>query len=1366
MATNLSDIPAFDWEKPTQHGWKKFESHARLMFDGPLSGKSAKIKCSYLLLWLGDKGREIFSTWELDNDDVNDIDVYFERFKDYITPEVNTVFARYQFFDRNQLSSEKTSDYITALKLLAQHCDYEAFSCPSYPERNLKEEMIRDKIIAGIQSKEVKRKLLQKGGYLKLKEAIKIIHSHEAAQAQLERMSAQPIKLEVDAIRQQQRNHARYQQQPAADPQRITQQSSRHSQSPRQTTSSTQGQTGRQQSRPCYHCGLPFSRGHAEVCQAKGKECFKCHKLGHFREVCRSPAVNVVEEEAENTNQSDTFVLECIVVDAVVEPRTKPYPTGNVLMALGKQENIHTFKLDTGSQANVISESTLRKLFKPPFRLTKTNSRLIAYGGTSINCIGVMDIECSSVASGKSLILPFFVIKQEAGSILSHHACKALGLVEFPYEQVEVNSVITKTLPDNLKEFVDVFQGIGKIEGKVSIETRPEVKPVVHPPRNVPISRLKRLKQLLDERENEGVIRKVKKPTQWVNSMVTTEKPDGSLRLCLDPKDLNEAIVRPHYPVPKFDDISAGVHGHKVFTKLDIKWGYWILELDEDASDLTTFNTPFGRYQHTRMPFGLVCAQDIFQRTVDEFIEGLDGVRAVADDIVVSGRTQQEHDSNLRALLVRARERNVRFNLPKSHFSLSSIPWFGNLLTADGLKPDPEKIKAIEDMPNPKSHEELATLIGMVNYLSRYIPNLSTINQPLRELNNNKDFLWTDQHTVAMKKVREAICTSLSHFDPDASDVELTTDASQHGLGAHLSVKGNIVCYASKSLNKTEQDYAQIEKELYAIVFGCQKFHQYIFGRNITVYTDHKPLEAIFAKPISKSPARLRRMLLALRPYCVSIVFKPGREIPVADALSRLHAPDDGIITPLQKEIDVYVHSVMHNLPVRDAKFAAIQKATADDTALNVLMATIVEGWPNSIKQCPQEAIEFWNFREELTVCSGVVMKGDRILIPESMRQEILQQLHTPHLGIEKTRQRARQVVFWPGISKAIDEATRQCESCARFAPSNQKEPLLSIPPPTLPWEHLGCDLMELDGVDYLVTSDYYSRWFELDLMTSTTSAAIAEKLSTHFAREGIPQKMRTDNDTRFMSESFQSFLRKMDIQHSTSSPIYPKANGHVEKAVDIAKRILKKAKDAKTDFRAGLLEYRNTPVDGFRSPAQLLKGRQLRSVLPCTVKHLTPKTVSPAELRKVRQQHQQRQSCYYDRSAAPLPPLKAGQMVWCQLEEKGEWEKATIKSVHDSRSYWITTESGGEYRRNRVHLRPRVPGAPRITPAHEAGPATETTQAEARPADGPDDAPAQTVPAAAGHPGLTMPSARERNVPAATRSSARIKKPCVKLNL
>ena len=351
MATNLADIPSFDWDKPTQQAWLEFENHVNLMFDGPLSGKTNKVKSSYLLIWVGAKGREVFTTWSLADNEKDKPYVYLEKFKQHITPQVNLVYSRFQFLDREQNDGEKSSEFVTALKLLAQHCDYDNWWYDGDDTRNLKDEMVRDKIVASIKCPDIKRKLIQKGNDLKLKDAIDLIHAHEAAQDQVKKMTkkqSQPT-VEVDAIHTQQRYQHRGQQQQQSSAPRRNQQSLHHNQGNR--SSSAQGQSTHVQSRPCYHCGKPYSR---DVCDAKGKECYKCHKLGHFKKVCHSPAVNTLEEQED----PNTFLLESIVVDAVADSSTKPYPTGTVLLSLGKEENFCTFKLDTGSQANLISEET------------------------------------------------------------------------------------------------------------------------------------------------------------------------------------------------------------------------------------------------------------------------------------------------------------------------------------------------------------------------------------------------------------------------------------------------------------------------------------------------------------------------------------------------------------------------------------------------------------------------------------------------------------------------------------------------------------------------------------------------------------------------------------------------------------------------------------------------------------------------------------------------------------------------------------------------------------------------------------------------------------------------------------------------
>ncbi|KAK2701516.1 hypothetical protein QYM36_019838, partial [Artemia franciscana] len=354
-------------------------------------------------------------------------------------------------------------------------------------------------------------------------------------------------------------------------------------------------------------------------------------------------------------------------------------------------------------------------------------------------------------------------------------------------------------------------------------------------------------------------------PTDWVNSVVIVEKLDKSLRICIDPHDLNKAIKRPHHPMPTFDEAIQKHEGAKFFTKLDARHGYWSLVLDEESSELTKFATPFGRFKFRRMPFGLISAQDEFQRRMEEAFEGVPGFSVIVDDIIISGKSETEHDVNTRAALTRTRERT------------------------DGIHPDPNKVNALKEMPRPRNREELQTLLGRLNYLSRYIPNLSSQNEPLRTLSKQHKFVWEEVHDNAFDTIKKSICSTISPFNPSVGNLELQVDASKSGLGAVLIQNENIISFSSRSLNTTEQKYSQIEKELYAIVFGIRHFHQYLYGHSFVVVTDHKPLETLINRSMQKSSPRLQRMLLQIQPYDLTVIFRPGKEIPVPDTLSRLY---------------------------------------------------------------------------------------------------------------------------------------------------------------------------------------------------------------------------------------------------------------------------------------------------------------------------------------------------------------------------------------------------------------------------------------------------------------------------------------------
>lgn len=331
-----------------------------------------------------------------------------------------------------------------------------------------------------------------------------------------------------------------------------------------------------------------------------------------------------------------------------------------------------------------------------------------------------------------------------------------------------------------------------------------------------------------------------------------------------------------------------------MFTTLDAKDGFYQIKLDDDSSKLTTFWTPFGRYRYLRMPFGICSAPEEFESTLHEQLGDLEGVEVLRDDMLVVGYgdTQDEanknHDENLLRLLKRAREINLKFNKKKLNLRRSEVKFMGHVLTSDGLKPDADKVKAVAEMPRPTTKQETLSLLGFVTYLAKFLPRLSEVAQPLRELTTkNARFVWSSQHDKSFTEVKKLVSAHpvLKYYDMDA-EVTIQCDASEKGLGATLLQNGQPVAFASRTLTPVEQRYAQIEKECLAIVFACTKFSQYITRRElITVESDHKPLQSIFKKSLLSAPGRLQRMILRLQKYNINVVYKPGSQMYVADHL-------------------------------------------------------------------------------------------------------------------------------------------------------------------------------------------------------------------------------------------------------------------------------------------------------------------------------------------------------------------------------------------------------------------------------------------------------------------------------------------------
>ena len=512
-----------------------------------------------------------------------------------------------------------------------------------------------------------------------------------------------------------------------------------------------------------------------------------------------------------------------------------------------------------------------------------------------------------------------------------------------------------------LQEYADVLKGTGQFPGEHTIRLTDNAEPKDYLPRRVPIAMQEKFKAELKRMQDLDVIVSTDEPTEFVNPIVTVEKPDSrKLRICLDPKNLNEHISREHYPVPTLDDATAKIENSKAYSKLDLTSSYWQVKLDYESSFLATFNTPYGRYRSTRMPFGIKSTQEVFQKKVDEVCENLEGCFKIGDDVIISGKSKQEHDQNLMAFLQHCREKNIRINFEKCVFFTTQVSNFGLIFTSEGLKPDPAILAAITQMEPPSNKAELVTTLRIVNYLSHFTPNLATVAAPVRDLmQKNSELVWDAQQDCAFKQMKEVITSvdTLAYFDP-SKELTLQVDTSKRGLGAVLFQEGKPVAFALKALNACEQRYAQIGKELYAIMFGCESFHHYVYGRIINVGSDHKPLESIMKKPLWSAPPRLQQMLLRLQKYDMSVMYKPGKSIPVADALSRRYLNETDSTSEL---MEAHVYLIASSLPVSDQKLKDIKDAAEADLQCKLLKKTILDGWPDLRKECPVAIQKYWN---------------------------------------------------------------------------------------------------------------------------------------------------------------------------------------------------------------------------------------------------------------------------------------------------------------------------------------------------------------------------------------------------------------------
>ena len=1063
----------------------------------------------------------------------------------------------------------------------------------------------------------------------------------------------------------------------------------------------------------CFACGVPGHQRSSCTVPREQLQCNKCKKKGHVASVCMGGRQQQQQRGRSPTpspraNQAETDTEQVSAIEAVNAASSRPTPTFYCEMNTD-HKNAHRRKSfacevtpDTGATMTIIAK---RVIDRHQVTTRPAHQKLRAANGRPMPVHGTVVMEVT--AMGRSATVEALVVEElSSDCLMSWHDLVALGVIPrtFPYQE-RCNTVAVDECDQlkrkMLKEFEDVF--CDSLEGRVLdgqpmhihlVDDKPIVPRRILTARQVPLHMQKGADELITKLVKEGIIAPVEEPTDWISPGHFVPKPNGGVRLVTDFTQLNKFVKRPVHPFPSTKDIIQSLDPTaRVFAKMDAIQGYFQIPLDEESSKLTTFLVHSGRYRYTRAPMGLNASGDEWCRRSDEPFSGHPGTSKLVDDGLTQAASLEELETRLRALLQDCRKHGV--TLSKAKFDIGpSVKFAGHVIGASGVYPDPEKLAAIREFPTPKDVTDVRSFLGLANQLASFLPDLAQVSEPLRQLlKKGNAFMWMSEHDEAMAAVKK-ILTSDAVVKPFQMGLptELLTDASRlNGLGFVLLQRENdggqrVIRCGSRSLQPAETRYATIELECLAILYAVKQCSHYLQGARFHVVTDHRPLVGVFNKDLyTITNPRLHRIREKLLGYDFSISWVAGKRHLIADALSRapvFAAPeeDNELALSLSPSLGLLAESI-------DGEYRALAEA--------VVRQDDPQKLPPSHPARP-----YANMWGQLGVEGGgdkqlVVLDGHRVVVPILAREAILQKLHAGHCGVNKTRQLANQLYYWPGMSNAIQQMVGACEHCNKLLPSQTKMSVSELCKETnknsFPMSDVGIDLFAFAGSTYIIMVDRYSGFPFCKVLRSTTTTAVLNVLVGWFHEWGFPTAMRTDGGPQFRSE-FKEFCTKHGIKHELASPHHHESNGLAESAVKNVKYLLTKCRAAKQDFYAALLEWRNTPRADGSVPSALFLGRRQRTSLPVHPDVLRP--MASADIEVMAQDKaltREKSEKMNDAHSKNLTSLQIGDKVLLQDAISGKWDRqAEVTGVLDAgRSYTILTLDGSTYTRNRTFLRP-----------------------------------------------------------------------------
>ncbi|GJR38616.1 putative nucleotidyltransferase, ribonuclease H [Tanacetum coccineum] len=733
---------------------------------------------------------------------------------------------------------------------------------------------------------------------------------------------------------------------------------------------------------------------------------------------------------------------------------------------------------------------------------------------------------------GSRLGKPLKIISALKARTLISHGCEgflaSIKDTSLDGPRLESHPVV-RNFPD---VFPDELPGLPpEREVEFTIELIPGAQPISKAPYRMAPVELKELKDQLQELLERGFIRPSVSP--WGAPVLFVKKKDGSMRLCIDYRELNRITVRNKYPLPRIDDLFDQLQGAKFFSKIDLRSGYHQLRVKEQDISKTAFRTRYGHYEFLVMPFGLTNApavfMDLMNRVFHEYLDKF--VIVFIDDILVYSKTREEHEDHLRIVLEILRQKKLYAKFSKCDFWLGQVAFLGHIVSADGISMDPAKVEAITKWPRPTTVTEVRSFLGLAGYYRRFVEGFSLLALPLTKLmRKGEKFVWNEEREKSFEELKRRLVSSpILTLPSGTGGYQIYSDASKKGLGCVLMQHGKVIAYASRQLKPYEENYPTHDLELAAVVFALKIWRHYLYGETCDIFTDHKSLKYIFTQ--KELNMRQRRWLELLKDYEANIHYHPGKANVVANALSRKNS---GTMACLKIQPEI----------IKDLELMEVE-----------LVVRGSEGYIASLKIEPNLILRIKEAQKE---------DGELWSVVQNMKNAILTEAHSSpfsiHPGSIKMYRDLKQNFWWNGMKQKVARFVAKCLTCQQVKIEHQRASGLLQPLdiPTWKWEQISIDFVtrlprtfkKNDAIWVVVDRLTKSAYF-LPIQQGYSGSKLAKIFQQEIIRlHDTPASIVSDTDPRFASQFRKGLQNAWGTRLKFSTAFHPQTDGQTERTI------------------------------------------------------------------------------------------------------------------------------------------------------------------------------------------------------------------------